>query len=339
MMPGIETGSRPFDDLRIIEIAETPGGEMVGYLMGGMGAEVIKLEPPQGSPTRTVGPFRNGEAGPNNSLSFWYYNSNKKSAVLDLDAAGGLDRLDRLLGDSDVLLITLQPHQLNAKGIDLDALSARHPKLIVLAVTNFGLTGPWKDYISSELTALAAGGPLDMCGYDDHSIPPILPGGNQAYHIVSTFALKALLVALLERQLSGEGQIVDVSMHEACAVTVELANPYWFYPKALVHRQTCRHAQPTPTQPALFECADGRYVYFALMLSEPKPWAALVEWMDGEGMAANLVDPQYANFAYRSSNYPDVQTIVECFFLIKGSQEVFIEGQKRGLPIAVIASP
>lgn len=339
MTPLMDTGSRPFDDLKVIEIAETPGGEMVGYLMGGMGAEVLKLEPLQGSPTRAVGPFRAGASGPDDSLSFWYYNSNKKSARFDLTAVDATDRLDGLLGDADVLLITLQPHQLLASGLDLDALSARHPKLIVLAVTNFGLTGPWKDYVSSELTALAAGGPLNMCGYDDHSIPPILPGGNQAYHIVSTFALKALLVALLERQLSGQGQVVDVSMHEACAVTVELANPYWFYPKALVHRQTCRHAQPTPTQPALFECADGRYVYFALMLSEPKPWAALVEWMDAEGMAAHLVDPQYANFAYRSANYPDVQTVVECFFLIKDSQELFLEGQKRGLPIAVISSP
>lgn len=331
-------GSRPFDDLKVVEIAETPGGEMVGYLLGGMGAEVLKLEPPQGSPTRAVGPFRQGGAGPNDSLSFWYYNSNKKSAVLDL-AADNLAALEALLRDADILLITLQPRQLAALGLDLDALSARHPKLIVLAVTNFGLTGPWKDYVSSELTALAAGGPLAMCGYDDHAIPPILPGGNQAYHIVSTFALKALMVALLERQLTGAGQLVDVSMHEACAVTVELANPYWFYPKALVHRQTCRHAQPTPTQPALFECADGRFVYFALMLSEPKPWAALVEWMDSEGMAAQLVDPAYANFSYRSENYPDVQTVVECFFLIKESHEIFIEGQKRGLPIAVISSP
>ena len=70
-------GSRPFDDLKVVEIAETPGGEMVGYLLGGMGAEVLKLEPPQGSPTRAVGPFRKGGAGPNDSLSFWYYNSNK----------------------------------------------------------------------------------------------------------------------------------------------------------------------------------------------------------------------------------------------------------------------
>ena len=71
-------------------------------------------------------------------------------------------------------------------------------------------------------------------------------------------------------------------MHESLAVTVELANPYWFYPRVLVQRQTCRHAQPSPTQPALFQCLDGRYVYFALILADQKPWKALVAWLDDD---------------------------------------------------------
>jgi hypothetical protein len=78
-------------------------------------------------------------------------------------------------------------------------------------------------------------------------------------------------------------------MHDACNVTCELANPYWFYPGALVQRQTCRHAQPERTQPALFECADG-YVYFALVLGDQKPWQVLVEWLDSAGMAIDLTD-------------------------------------------------
>jgi crotonobetainyl-CoA:carnitine CoA-transferase CaiB-like acyl-CoA transferase len=128
-------------------------------------------------------------------------------------------------------------------------------------------------------------------------------------------------------------------MHEACAVTVELGNPYWFYPKAILQRQTCRHAQPTRTASALFECADGRYIYFVLMLAEPKPWTALVEWMGEFGMAAQLVDPAFAGFAYRQKNYPDVQELVECFFLIQDAETIFREGQRRGLPIAVIRAP
>ena len=74
-----------------------------------------------------------------------------------------------------------------------------------------------------------------------------------------------------------------MSMHESAGLTVELANPYWFYPRVVVQRQTCRHAQPVPTQPALFECGDGGYVYFAFIVAEPKAWMALVEWMASHG--------------------------------------------------------
>jgi len=327
----------PLSGLKVVELAADPAGEMTGNLLAQSGADVLKIEPSGGSPTRAVGPFRQGHEGdPDESLNFWYYNGNKKSAVRDVSSVADIEPL---LGDADILLTTWQPAELRRRGLDLDALAARFPRLIILSVTPFGLTGPWKDYRSSELVGLAAGGPLNMCGYDDHSIPPILPGGNQAYHIATSFAMKAVMVALLDRQRSGEGQLVDVSMHEACAVTVELANPYWFYPKALVRRQTCRHAQPTPTQNALFECADGRYVYFALVLAEPKPWSALVQWMEAFGMAAHLTDPRFATFAFRQEHFPDVQAIVECFFLIHDAETVFKEGQRRGLPIAVVTSP
>jgi crotonobetainyl-CoA:carnitine CoA-transferase CaiB-like acyl-CoA transferase len=330
----------PFAGLKVVEVTGDPAGDMTGYLLAQSGAEVLKLEPTEGSPLRRQGPFRKGKEGdPDASLAFCYYNSNKRSAVLDLGGDNASEALRPLLADADILLIGLQPAELARRGLDLTALAAAYPSLIILSVTPFGLTGPRADWHSSELVALALGGPLHMCGYDDHTIPPILPGGNQAYHIAASFALKAVLLALIDRQQSGSGQIVDVSMHEGCAVTVELANPYWFYPRALVQRQTCRHAQPSPTQPALFECADGRYVYFALMLAEPRPWAALVEWMSEFGMAAQLSDPAFAGFAYRQTRYPEVQSIVECFFLILDAETIFREGQARGLPVAIVTAP
>src|SRR3546814_15373620 len=76
------------------------------------------------------------------------------------------------------------------------------------------------------------------CGYDDHSIPPIRPGGNQAFQMAASFGHSGLLLALLERQNTVRGQVVDVSMHEAVAVSGELANPYWFSPRVLVPRQS-----------------------------------------------------------------------------------------------------
>jgi crotonobetainyl-CoA:carnitine CoA-transferase CaiB-like acyl-CoA transferase len=244
-----------------------------------------------------------------------------------------------LLAKADVFISTLQPGALQAMNLDLTELSARHPKLIIASVTPFGLEGPWADYKSSDLIALALGGPLNSCGYDDHSIPPIRPGGNQGYHTATAFAHIGVLLALLHRQRTGEGQVVDVSMHAACAVNVELANPFWFYPRVNIHRQTCRHAQPSPTQPALFACADGRYVYYTLILSDQKAWQSLVEWMDSKGMAAMLTEPAYFDITYRQQNFQQIQELVECFFLVHDSHEMYHEGQAHGLPICVMNAP
>ncbi|HEY2751597.1 CaiB/BaiF CoA transferase family protein [Phenylobacterium sp.] len=331
--------AHPLAGLKVVEVAEDPSGEFAGLLLAQMGAEVTKLEPPDGSPTRAVGPFAKGAVGPDTSLNFWFYNSNKKSAVADLATDAGQRVLHRLLAEADVFISTLQPARLKDLGLDLRGLTNAYSRLIVLSVTPFGLSGPWKDYKSSDLVALAAGGPLNSCGYDDHSIPPIRPGGNQGYHTATSFAQIGVMLALLERQQTGLGQLVDVSMHEACAVNVELANPYWFYPKVNVKRQTCRHAQPSPTQPALFRCADDRFVYFTLILADPKPWAALVAWMDSKGMAAQLTQPAYSDLPYRQARFYEVQELVECFFLVQTADDAYRDGQAVGLPIGVLNAP
>ena len=110
-------------------------------------------------------------------------------------------------------------------------------------------------------------------------------------------------------------------MHDGLAVSAELANPYWFYPKAVVHRQTCRHAQPTPTAPALFPCGDGRYVYFVLFVADLKPFRQLVDWMATKGVEADLLEPEYEDAAYRQENFGHIQGLVEVFFLL---QTVFL---------------
>jgi benzylsuccinate CoA-transferase BbsE subunit len=238
-----------------------------------------------------------------------------------------------------VLLTTMRPGEVAGAGLDYDRLLTEFPRLVIVSVTPFGLDGPWAHYRTSDLVGLAAGGPLMSCGYDDHSIPPIRPGGNQGYHTAASFAHCGLLLALLERQRTGRGQLVDVSMHESLAVSGELANPYWFYPRVLVQRQTCRHAQPVQTQPALFRCADDRWIYFALILADTKPWEALVEWMASRDLAVDLTEPEYSELAYRQGNFHHVQELIEVFFLLMDSSTAFHEGQQRGLPIGPVNAP
>ena len=335
----LDTEMSPFRRLRVIELAGDPAGEFTGKLLSQLGADVVKVEPPDGSPTRRVGPFAAGPPDPDHSLTFWFYNVNKRSVVLDHRRADDRDRLHALLAETDLLITTLTGPEAAACELEPARLSGRHPRLIVVAMTPFGLNGPWSDYQSSDLVGLAAGGLLHSCGYDDHSIPPIRPGGNQGYHVQASFALIGALLALVQRQATARGQVVDVAMHDSLAVSPELANPFWFYPRTLVHRQTLRHAQPSPTQPAHFATADDRYVYFALILADPKPWASLVAWLDSEGLAADLVEPAYGDLAFRQSHFDHVQGIVEAFFMLHDAETLYREGQARGLPIGPVNAP
>jgi crotonobetainyl-CoA:carnitine CoA-transferase CaiB-like acyl-CoA transferase len=337
--PAVRSCAPPYVGLKVVELAHDPAGEFAGRLLAEMGAEVVKLEPPEGSPTRRVGPFARGDESPEASLTFRYYNSNKRSVVADVGQEAGRDLLDRLLETADIFICTLQPEALRGVGLDLRSLSEAHPRLIIAAVTAFGLTGPWADYRSSDLVALALGGPLNSCGYDDHSLPPIRPSGNQAYHTATSFAHIGVLLALLERQKTGRGQLVDISMHEALAMNVELANPYWFYPRVNVQRQTCRHAQPIPTQPTLFRCGDDRFIYYTLILSDQRAWRSLTEWMAEHGVDAGLAGEEYLDLAYRQERFQDIQTIVECFFLLLTGEQAFHDGQARNLPIGLLNAP
>ncbi len=325
--------------LTVVELAGDPAGEMVGKLLALLGAEVVKVEPPEGSPTRSIGPFADGHLDADHSLTFWYYNNNKRSVVVDYRTTEGQGALTRLLATADICITTFSPPEWGRLGMTAEGLRAGTPSLIVLSVTPFGLDGPWADWVSSDLVGLALGSPLNSCGYDDHSIPPVRPGGDQGYQSAASFSLMGLILALIERQATGLGQLVDVGMHDCLAVNAELANPYWFYPRVVVHRQTCRHAQPTPTQAAIFQCGDDRWVYFVIFVAEQKAWHTLLDWIDSRGLAVDLLDPEYDDPGFRQRNFGHIQEIIETFFLLQTADEAYHEGQARGLAVGPLNAP
>lgn len=323
----------------MIELAEDVAGEMVGKVLAQLGAEVLKVEPPGGAPTRHVGP-RTVSSDPSlSSLTFRHYNVSKRSVVLDPAAEPGRTELARLLGSADVLVVSMPPARQRALGLAPGGALERHARLIVASVTPFGPDGPWANWATSDLVGLALGGPLHTCGYDDHSIPPIRPGGDQGYQSAASFALIGVALALIDRERTGRGQRIEIPMHECLAVNTELAVPYWIYPGVVVERQTCRHAQPSPTQPALFECADGRHVYLVVILADQKPWDTVVGWLASRDMALDLTDPEYADPQHRQGNFAHIQDVLECFFLLIGAEEAYHEGQARGLPIGILNAP
>ncbi|HEY8290405.1 MAG TPA: CoA transferase, partial [Acetobacteraceae bacterium] len=149
-------GPGMLDGLRVVEIADERA-EYAGLLLAGLGCDVIKIEPPEGSATRRIGPFLDDRPGPERSLYFWNYNRAKKSVVLDLREQPGRDSLLRLLEGADVLLDS-SCGALNA-ALDLDraALNRKFPQLVTARITPFGDDGPWVNFKSSDLIHLALG--------------------------------------------------------------------------------------------------------------------------------------------------------------------------------------
>ena len=240
--------------LRVIEIADERA-EYAGLLLAGLGAEVIKIEPPEGNATRRIGPFLDDQPGLERSLFFWNYNRNKKSVVLDLRDAAGREHMLRLLGGADILLDASCGALNEVLGLDHAALNARFPQLVTARMTPFGDDGPWKDFKGSDLIHLALGGPMMNCGYDpdpnfEYDTPPIAPQIWHAYHIAGEQMATGIIAALIHRERSGEGQDVSLAIHEAVSKNPEQDLMYWVCRRVPLWRLTCRHAsegaQPQP---------------------------------------------------------------------------------------------
>lgn len=275
----------PLTGLRAVELAGEKGA-LAGKLMADMGAEVILVEPPDGDPTRRYPPFAGDEPDPERSLWFWYYNTNKLGVTLDLESEHDRGRLRGLLATVDFFLESEPPGRLAALGLDYPDLQALNPRLIMVSTTPFGRNGPRAEEQATDLTILAAGGPVWMNGYDDHTLPPVRGGGNQGYHTGCHFAVMSALVALLSRNQTGRGQHVDVNMHAAANVTTEAGSYTWLVARETVQRQTGRHAGVNPTMPSQIRCKDGRYVNGGIPPRTPAQFRSIYQWLQ----ELNLLD-------------------------------------------------
>src|SRR5215469_13206787 len=140
--------------IRVVELADEQA-EYCGLALAGLGADVVKVEPPGGSPTRRIGPFYQDREHPERSLFFWQYNRGKRSIVLDLHHPADRDRFRSLVATADVLLESTPRGELDSCGLGVDTLMKASPTLIVARVTPFGDYGPWADYKASDLVHLA----------------------------------------------------------------------------------------------------------------------------------------------------------------------------------------
>ena len=283
--PGMLSG------LTVIEVADETA-EYCGLLLAGLGAEVIKIEPPGGASTRSIAPFDGGAVDKERSLYFWAYNRGKRSVVLDLESNDGKAALLRLMAGADILLDS-SSGMLNRKlGLDAGSLAECFPSLIVARMTPFGDDGPWSGFKGSDIVHLALGGVMMNCGYDPdpanaYDLPPMAPQIWHAYHIAGEQLLIGILAALIERRSSGLGQDVSCAIHEAVAKNTELDLMAWVMRRAPLYRLTCRHASETVTRvPSIGHTKDGRW--FMTWGVGARDRASLTPFLDHYGMAADL---------------------------------------------------
>jgi crotonobetainyl-CoA:carnitine CoA-transferase CaiB-like acyl-CoA transferase len=296
-------GAHALSGLRVIEYADELG-EYCGLVLAGLGAEVIKVEPPGGSSTRRIGPFYEDVPDPERSLFFWAYNRGKKSIVADIDSGPDRATLLSLLAGSDIFLDSSPPGRMGGLGLGPEQLHERFPELIVARVTPFGEDGPWAGYRGSDLVHLALGGPMMNCGYspqpDGHyDLPPMAPQAWHSYHIAGEQTVMAILGALVFRGQTGRGQVLTCSVHEAVAKNTELDLMNWVMRRAVLHRQTCAHAMEEVTAGSnLAYTKDGRWFMTSLIGARDR--SNLVAFLERYGMSADLVDSGPAPSGARS---------------------------------------
>ncbi len=333
----------PLAGLRILELADEKG-QFCGKLLGDLGADVVKIEPPGGEPSRRVGPFLDDIPHPERSLSFWYYNTSKRGITLNLDSTDGRQLFLRLATTADVILETFRPGFLASLGLDYESLRKENPGLIMCALTPFGQTGPWRDYLSSDLLHMAAGGEMASSGYDETDMPnapPIAPGGGNAWHMGGHFAYMAIMAALVYRTVSGQGQYIDASIHEACALTTEAAIANYIYRGEVLLRQTGRHHAARPTPRTQFRAKDGAYVC-ALVAGRlnPRYVRELADLLDSYGMAGDLKDPKYQDPAVIAANASHIiDDLVADFIGSLPAEEVYHAAQQRGFTWGAVRAP
>ena len=333
----------PLAGLRILELADETG-QFCGKLLGDLGADVVQIEPPGGEPCRHIGPFLQDIPHPERSLSFWYYNTSKRGITLDLTTADGRRLFRRLAASADVILETFRPGVLAALGLDHESLQEQNPGLIHCALTPFGQTGPWRNYLSSDLPHMAAGGEMASCGYDEADVPnapPIAPGGGNAWHMGCHFAYIAIMAALVWRTASGHGQYIDASIHEACALTTEAAIANYVYRGETLLRQTGRHHAAAPTNRTQFRAKDGTYVT-ALITGglNPRNVTNLANLMDAYGMAGDLKDPKYQEPSVIAASASHIiDELLAGFIASLPAEEVYHAAQERGFTWGAVRAP
>jgi len=294
---------RPLEGVRVVDMTQYEAGPSATQILAWLGAEVIKIEPPGGEPSRHLV----GGDGTRDSIVFVLFNQSKRSVVLDLRRDDARQHLRELLRTADVLAENFAPSTLERLGLPLDALLRELPRLIVASVRGYGPAGPWSAYKSLDFVAQAVGGAMSVTGAADG--PPSRLGVTIADSGTGLHLAVGILAALLRRAQSGRGGRVEVALQDAVVNLMRNAMAPTYVAGTAAPRTGNAYVTAAPSD--LYPCAPGGpndYLY--ILLAAKQHWEGLLRAIERTDL---LDDPRFARQSARNANAADARAVVRAW--------------------------
>jgi crotonobetainyl-CoA:carnitine CoA-transferase CaiB-like acyl-CoA transferase len=315
------------EGIRVIDLSQGIAGPYCTKLLADLGADVIKVEPPEGDYVRRLGPFPDDVPHDDKGGLFLQLNTNKKSVTLDLETPSGRVVLRKLLANADVLAESEAPGVMATRELGYERLKDGFPQLVYCSVTPFGQTGPYASFKGNSLAAMALSGLMYITGDPDKE--PLCTGGEPAEYFGALHAWVAILAALEHRAQTGAGQHIDVSMLEALGCADEYNTTMYAYLGAIRKRFYSRPAIPTyPSE--IFPCRDGNIVVIGGATGFPLMMAILVEQPELEN------NPLFQNLWLRFMQWEKFEEILRPYLAEHDWDDLLTRAQELRIPFAAV---
>ncbi len=290
--------SGPLAGIKVLDLSRVLAGPYCTALLADLGAEVIKLEPPQGDDYRHIGPFKDGE-----SALFTLNNRGKQSVVLDLKNPDHVALAQDIADRVDVVVENFRPGVAARLGLGAETLRARNPRLVYCSISGFGQEGPFKDLPAYDLVVQAMSGL--MAGTGEEGGAPLKTGESIADLIAGLFASWSISAALVQRNATGQGATLDVAMYDALFSMLTTSHALHLYAGQLPQRVGNRHPLSTPF--GCYATQDGQVAICVLNAKQFTQFATLI------GAPEALDDPRFASDESRTANEPALKALIEAW--------------------------
>ena len=317
------------EGIKVVEFAHTVSGAYCGKLLADLGAEVIKIEPPEGDPARLYGPFPGNEPDAEKSALFLYLNTSKRGMVLELGNSGDINTFKNLVQWADVLIDDHFASVLEDIDLGWPDISKRNPGLIYASITPYGRTGPRAGANADELTLIHGGGLGFALPARSETIdnPPVKLGGFPMLHQGGISAAIAVLAAYFGRMESGKGDLIDISLNDAVVNTVFSNVASMYYYDLSFHRVPDR-----PPAMGRTKVSDGYVILSAVDDHHFRAFRTLMgnpSWVDSD---------DWDNRAYRTNHLMDIAPMINEWMEAQQKQDIFHKIAQKGIPIGPVNS-